>query len=112
MNEVVQVRMNNWIGMIKARNESGMTIRDWCKANDVSESAYYYRLSQLRKSALKSMLEAPGEKSETPFVQIPKPESPSGVSVRIRHGDTVIEIDNQANESLLNFLKEVLTHAV
>ena len=112
MNEVLQVRMNSWIGMVKARNESGMTVREWCKANDVSESAYYYRLGQLRKSALKSMEESSGEESETPFVHIRKPETPSGVSVRIRHGDTVIEIDNQADESVLNFLKEVLVHVV
>ncbi|MBQ6042940.1 MAG: IS66 family insertion sequence element accessory protein TnpB [Clostridia bacterium] len=112
MNEVVKVRMNSWAAMIKARNESGMTIRDWCKANDVSESAYYYRLSQLRNSALENMSESSEEQNETPFVHIRKPESISGVSVRIRHGETIIEIDNNANETLLSFLKEVLIHAV
>ena len=112
LNEVVNVRMNSWAAMVKARNESGMTIRDWCKVNDVSESAYYYRLSQLRNSALKNMSESSKEENETTFVHIRKPESMSGVSVRIRHGETVIEIDNNANESLLRFLKEVLIHAV
>ena len=111
LNEVVQVRMNSWAAMVKARNESGMTIREWCKANDMTESAYYYRLSQLRHSALKTMSES-SEENETSFVQIRKPESTSGVSVRIRHGETVIEIDNNANESLLSFLKDVLIHAV
>ncbi|MBO4888156.1 MAG: hypothetical protein J5589_07585 [Firmicutes bacterium] len=48
---------------------------------------------------------------QTQFVQVRQPD-PAGVSVRIRHGDTVIEIDNQASESLLNFLKEVLIHAI
>lgn len=98
--------------MIKARNESGMTIHDWCEANNVSEHVYYYRLNKLRKEALKTMSGSSTEEKETPFVHIRKQESSSGVSVRIRRGDTVIEIDNQANDRLLNFLKEVLVHAV
>ena len=111
MNELVQVRMNSWAAMVKARNESGMTIRDWCAANGVSRDAYYYRLRQLRKYMINKLPEEEKE-SASQFVQIRKPESSSGVSVRIRHGDTVIEIDNQAGDHLLNFLKEVLIHAV
>lgn len=112
MNEVIQVRMNGWAAMVKARNESGMTIREWCEENGISEHAYYYRLRQLRQTALKTMSGSSAEEKETPFVHIQKPDSLNGVSVRIRHGDTVIEIDNQASESVLNFLKEVLVHVV
>lgn len=103
--------MNSWAAMVKARIESGMTIRDWCAANGVSMDAYYYRLRQLRKSMINKLPEAETDRTSQ-FVQIQKPESSSGVSVRIRHGDTVIEIDNQASDHLLNFLKEVLIHAV
>ena len=102
--------MNGWAAMVKARRESGMTVREWCETNGITQSVYYYRLNQLRKAALNEVSDA--VERETPFFQIRKQEPSPGVSVRIRRGDTVIEIDNQASESLLNFLKEVLTDAV
>ena len=106
MNEVIQVRMNGWSAMVRARIDSGMTIREWCAANGVSQNTYYYRLRQLRKAMLGTMPKQSENGGQAQFVQVRQPDS-TGVSVRIRHGDTVIEIDNQASESLLNFLKEV-----
>lgn len=55
MNEVVQVRMNGWAAMIKQKNESGMTVKEWCAANGITQHAYYYRLRQLRKGVLEEM---------------------------------------------------------
>ena len=33
MNEVMQIRAASWAAMIKQRNDSGLTIREWCAAN-------------------------------------------------------------------------------
>lgn len=52
MNEVMQVRAASWATMIKQRNDSGLTIKEWCTANGIQESVYYYRLNRLRKMAL------------------------------------------------------------
>ena len=52
MNEISQVRSNNWIQLIHARQESGLTVKDWCSQNNVSLHAYYYWLRKLRKQAL------------------------------------------------------------
>ena len=52
MNKVVEVRMASWKAMVQERNASGLSIKDWCPANKVSESQYYYRLRQLRNAAL------------------------------------------------------------
>ena len=49
MNEVMQIRAASWAAMIKQRNDSGLTIREWCAANGIQESVYYYRLNRLRK---------------------------------------------------------------
>ena len=35
MNEVMQIRAASWAAMIKQRNDSGLTIREWCAANDI-----------------------------------------------------------------------------
>ena len=50
MNEVMQIRAASWAAMIKQRNDSGLTIREWCAANGIQVSVYYYRLNRLRKS--------------------------------------------------------------
>lgn len=49
MNEVMQVRAASWPAMIKQRNDSGLTVKEWCAANAIQESVYYYRLNRLRK---------------------------------------------------------------
>ena len=111
MNEVVQVRMNGWAAMIKQKNESGMTVKEWCAANGITQHAYYYRLRQLRKGVLEEMQPSASDASPQ-FHKVEKAEAAAGVGVRIRRGETVIEIDNQASDPLLTFLKEVLIHAV
>ena len=52
MNEVMQIRAASWAAMIKQRNDSGLTVKEWCAANAIQESVYYYRLNRLRKMAL------------------------------------------------------------
>lgn len=51
MNDVMQIRAAGWAAMIKQRNHSGTTIREWCTANGIQESVYYYRSSRLRNGA-------------------------------------------------------------
>ena len=37
-----QVRIQEWMELIKERNSSGMTIREWCQIKGLSENQYYY----------------------------------------------------------------------
>jgi len=111
MNEVVQVRMSGWAAMVKQKKESGMTVKEWCAANGITEHAYYYRLRQLRKGVLEEMQTTAAD-SYPQFHKVEKSKAAAGVGIRIRRGETVIEIDNQASDPLLAFLKEVLIHAV
>ena len=108
MNEIVQVRMNNWASLIKARQSSGQTVKEWCADNDVSINAYYYWLRKLRKAAIdlaKDPLENPAQ-----FVRIPATLTQGNIcpSMRITHGDMLIEVSNDASDQLLSFLKEVI----
>ena len=48
----MQVRAASWTAMIKQRNDSGLTIKEWCAADGLLDSVYYYRLNRLRKMAL------------------------------------------------------------
>lgn len=118
MNEVMQVRAASWSTMIKQRNDSGLTIKEWCATNGIQESVYYYRLNRLRKMAL-DVCDSPNpSKNNDPvpgtFAQISVAStSPApNVAIRIRHGDTVVEVSSNAPNHILSFLKEVIFRAV
>ena len=118
MNEVMQVRAASWATMIKQRNDSGLTIKEWCAANGIQESVYYYRLNRLRKMAL-DVCETPNTiKNNAPvsgtFAQIPVTSAvpAPNVAIRIRHGDTIVEVSSDAPDHILSFLKEVMSYAL
>ena len=117
MNEVMQIRAASCAAMIKQRNDSGLTIREWCAANGIQESVYYYRLNRLRKMAL-DVEETPAPASQNisvseRFAQLPVSSAPdSTAAIRIRRGDTVVAVSSDAPERLLSFLKEVMFRAV
>ena len=46
------VLLQEWTRMIKQRQESGLTVIEWCSQNNIKPTCYYYRLSQVRKEIL------------------------------------------------------------
>ena len=54
MNEIAkvkkEVKLAQWTEMVKSRNESGLTVTDWCKQNGINLKTYYYRLKRLRQA--------------------------------------------------------------
>lgn len=108
--------MASWASMVKERSESGLTIKEWCAQNSVSETAYYYRLRQLRKAALQVNTDTESTRAEIQeiqFARIKAPMSnPSKAALCIRRGETTIEVSNDASDSILSFLKEIIAYAV
>ena len=79
-----QIRLANWANIIHARNESGLSINEYCRQNGLSKGAYFYWLRKLRSAALES--------SGTRFVEVqsPVPEicvDPSAGSVTVEVGN-------------------------
>ena len=89
MNEVVEVRMASWQAMVQERNASGLSIKEWCAANNVSESQYYHRLRQLRNTALVAAGQTSKENTGG-FMWVPfcPADTSSGVALQIRRADT------------------------
>lgn len=119
MNEVVAVRMANWAAIIKQRNKSGLSVKQWCSENNIPEGAYYYWLKKLRAKALEVAGQPNGiteEKSGNGFLRIAdegtrlKPNSE--VALRIKKGDALVEVSNDASDGILTLLKEVLSGAL
>ena len=46
------IRIQQWVKLLQMANESGLSRRDWCKENDISENAFYYWQRKLRRLAL------------------------------------------------------------
>ncbi len=50
--------MKQWMSLIKECQASGMSVRSWCRQNDLKESAYYYWLKRIRQKAYAQQLPA------------------------------------------------------
>ena len=59
------IRLQEWSQMVKGCQESGLTVNEWCKQNDLKPTCYYYRLAQLRKEILDQNKLLPGSVQET-----------------------------------------------
>ena len=53
---IVQIKtgitVRNWEEQIRACQESGKTVKEWCGENGISVGTYYSRLRQIRETAL------------------------------------------------------------
>ena len=115
-----QVRIQEWMELIKERNSSGMTIREWCQIKGLSENQYYYWLRKIRRNACTALESrsdlAPQIPGETPaFAQInvisdERPaESGSGISIHVNN--VSIHIGNDVPARQLTAMMKVITHA-
>jgi len=118
-----QVRRTIWIKNIADRNESGVSIREWCKRNQINETSYYYWLKKIRKEVIESS-HTENERSLS-FVPILQSNSPSAhysinnlhetsnrnTDVTIAVGSMTIEFSNQASHELILNVLKVLKNA-
>lgn len=105
MDKVSKVKQSlhkeKWISLIKECQSSGMTIRAWCKQNNIKEQTYYRNLHKLR-SELCEQLPVPISEPEKAVtfkpleVQTPVPDMKAAVIVRV--GNATIEINNGASK--------------
>ncbi len=53
--DVKMLKIMEWTRLIQAANESSMSREQWCKSNNISESAFYYWQRRVRAHALESI---------------------------------------------------------
>ena len=63
-------RIRDWAAMVQeCRNRpSGMSVDEWCQANNITKANYYYRFAQVRKACLDSI---PSDTVEHAIIQVP-----------------------------------------
>ena len=81
-----KIQLQNWSDKELARQESGLTVTEWCRQEKISTSAYYYRLRRIRESLCEQIPVAVTEITE-------KTETDSA-AIRIISGDLKVEISS------------------
>ena len=45
-----ELQLHNWTDIELARQQSGVTVAEWCEHEQISRSAYYYRLRKMKRA--------------------------------------------------------------
>lgn len=81
-----EVQMQNWSEAELARQESGLTVTQWCRQERISTSAYYYRLRKIRESLC--------EQIPVPVNEITEKTETDHAAIRIVSGDLKVEMSS------------------
>ena len=53
-----KIKLNTWAAQIQSREESGLTVKQWCKEAGIDRKTYYYRLKRVREELLDTIAES------------------------------------------------------
>ena len=107
MNEITRVkkeiRLAQWAEMVRQRNESGLTVTDWCKENGINLKTYYYRLKRMRQAVCNEI-----EQHDIVPVEPTASAETTAEKIELSVGDVKISLPDDFNESTLRRLLGVL----
>ena len=107
MNEIAriksEVKLKQWMEMVRCRNESGLSVSEWCRENGINLKTYYYRLKRVREVLC-------SEKEQHDIVPVETIVEPQSVEekIEISVGDVKITLPDNFNRDTLSRLLEVL----
>ena len=107
MNEIAkvkkEVKLAQWAEMVKSRNESGLTVTDWCKQNSINLKTYYYRLKRLRQAVCNEI-----EQHDIVHIEPTAGTEIAAVKIELSMGDVKISLPDNFNDDTLKRLLGVL----
>jgi hypothetical protein len=110
-----QMHMQEWAKLIEARQDSGLSIKEWCRQNNLPESQYYYYLKKLRLAACESLPSESRDGSQFALVpnhaRVSNPVAMRSSNIKITLTNAVVEIGEGAAEAQVRFTLEVLLNA-
>jgi len=113
-----QHRLEQWTMIAQQCVSSGLSAKDWCKANNISRDKYYYWLRKL-KLASGEIIRTKAPTTDTPCIVpiLPKTIAPiiqveecfsDQTAIIVRLNGLVIEIKNNATEAIIGRVLRVL----
>ena len=116
-----ELRAQGWADMIRRRNESGLSVKEFCQQEGIVTQTYYKRQSKLREQLIEARKEYTGNFVEMRELMLPEPErQKEGCSAKvcenssavIRYGDFTIEIKGNVCPSVYIGIGEMIKHAL
>lgn len=109
--ETRQLRLASWQQIFSDRVASGLSVKDYCEANNLKRDQYFYWQSIARKNALAAMSEkAPG----FALLEPPKQESATLgdtlLGITIEFGNIRLSLADGIRKEQLAAVLEVITH--
>lgn len=110
-----QMHVQEWARLIEDRQDSGLSIKEWCRQNNLPESRYYYYLKKLRLAACENL--TPEGRNDPHFALVPNharvsnPAITKSGNIKITLSNAVVEIGEGANEAQVRSTLEVLLNA-
>lgn len=107
MDQVTKVKKylkrEQWKTLIKDCQSSGMTVKDWCAANDICEQTYYRNLKKIREELCSSLPAAVyASKPDVPVafkkLEVSPPIQSTKASVMLHLPNAVLEINEGASQ--------------
>lgn len=106
-----------WAALIKEREQSGLSVKQWCAENGINKKTYYYRLNRVREELLDTLesqnslqlassaagnaLRRQEHQPEIPeFVQLPVPRA-TGAAVTVWIGNCAVDVHNDAESAVV-----------
>jgi hypothetical protein len=107
-----EIRLQQWIGIIKERRSSGKSVKSWCEEKGISEKSYFYWQRRVREAACQELTayqEQQAAKAEpidtnTPVFaecRIPEDSHAGGTAITIHLNGAVVEIHHGAKASVI-----------
>lgn len=108
-----EVRMTRWAEIIRGRQESGQTVREYCAQNGINEKSYYYWQQRIRRMLCELANHTEGSQSTVPlpaFAEVPihSDMSVSSAAIKVHLGGAVVEIPSNASEAVVQTVLRTL----
>ena len=113
-----QVRLNQWSAMVvQEREDSGLSVKAFCKQAGIATKTYYYRLRRLREATIRQAQSGAVQATmpQPELVQYTPPTGyvldPTPQSIVIKTSSTTVEIPVNTNPEVVaaavSFLKQL-----
>lgn len=103
-----EYQLQEWSGMLRERQESGLSVKAWCQEQGLAEHIYYYRLRKLRQAACTALEQSqPVQLAEVPLA--PKSQE-NHAKLRLTTKTRTLEIMD-ADRSVLDQVLRAMLHA-
>ena len=110
-----QFNKEKWLNLIRERQSSGLTIKNWCSQNNLPEHTYYYWLRRIRESVCEEYIGDVQSEYKSPVVfaplQVSESKSPAQAQIIIHMQNVNIEVRDGSSlktlETVLAALKSI-----